>query len=39
MEVDLLNRVVPVDGKKHTIKLVLVDAAGNRKTVSYAYYR
>lgn len=39
MEVDLLDRVMPVDGKKHTITLVLVDAAGNRRTVSYSYYR
>lgn len=39
MEVDLLDRVKPVDGKKHTIKLVLVDAAGNRKSVSTPYYR
>lgn len=39
MEVDLLDRVMPVDGKRHTIKLVLMDAAGNRRTVSYSYYR
>ncbi len=39
MEVDLLDRVMPVDGKQHTIKLVLIDRAGNRKTASFTYYR
>lgn len=39
MEVSLLDRVMPPNGKQHTIKLVLVDLAGNRNTVSYTYYR
>jgi murein DD-endopeptidase MepM/ murein hydrolase activator NlpD len=39
MQVPLLDRVQEPNGKRHTVTIILVDAAGNRSSRDYYYYR
>jgi len=39
MDIEFIDRVQPIDGNKHTIRIVLLDNAGNRKESQLTYYR